>query len=85
MYYIGHKAYLRKYKEQNNFRDQKNNYKPIVGDHIAYRFEIVKILGSGAFGKVLEVIDHKSSETRKKKYALKILKKSDDLYDQFKL
>lgn len=85
VYYIGHKAYLRKYKENHNFRDQKNNYKPIIGDHVAYRFEIVKILGSGAFGKVLEVIDHKSSDSKKRKYALKILKKSDDLYDQFKL
>ncbi len=67
---------MRKYKEQINFRDQKNNYKPIVGDHIAYRFEIVKILGSGAFGKVLEVVDHKFPDSKKKKYALKILKKS---------
>ena len=39
-----------KYKE--SFRDKDNNYKPLVGDHIAYRFEIMKVLGSGAFGKV---------------------------------
>lgn len=38
VFYIGHKAYLRKYKENQNYRDQKNNYKPIIGDHIAYRF-----------------------------------------------
>ncbi len=42
-------------------------------------------MGSGAFGKVLEVIDHKSTDNKKKKYALKILKKSEDLYEQFKL
>lgn len=77
MYYIGHKAYLRKHKEQANFRDQKCNYKPIMGDHIAYRFEILRVLGSGAFGKVLEVIDHKQpAGSKKKTYALKILKKS---------
>ena len=34
------------------FKDKEENYKPIIGDHIAYRFQIVKILGSGAFGKV---------------------------------
>jgi serine/threonine protein kinase len=38
-------------------------------------------LGSGAFGKVLEVLDHKYS----RHYALKILKVSDELYEQFKL
>lgn len=36
IYYIGHKAFLRKY--QKNFRDSKNNYKALIGDHIAYRF-----------------------------------------------
>ena len=52
-----------------------------MGDHIGYRFEIMKIIGSGAFGKVLEVMDHKHN----RKYALKILKISDELYQQFKL
>lgn len=55
---------------KDKFNDAKGNYKPLIGDHIGYRFEIIKILGSGAFGKVLEVYDHKS----KKNFALKILK-----------
>ena len=38
-------------------------------------------MGSGAFGKVLEVFDHKT----KKSYALKILKESEELYEQFQL
>ena len=33
----------------------------------------------------MEVIDHKSADSKKRKYALKILKKSEDLYEQFKL
>ena len=41
----------------------------------------MRILGSGAFGKVLEVMDHKNQ----RKYALKILKVSEELYEQFKL
>lgn len=60
-------------QHRDNFRDKENNYKALVGDHIGYRFEVLKILGSGAFGKVLEVMDHKHG----KKYALKILKTSD--------
>jgi serine/threonine protein kinase len=58
---------------KDKFNDAKGNYKPLIGDHIGYRFEIIKILGSGAFGKVLEVYDHKT----KKNYALKILKESE--------
>lgn len=58
---------------REKFNDAKGNYKPLIGDHIGYRFEIIKILGSGAFGKVLEVFDHKT----KKSYALKILKESE--------
>lgn len=38
---------------KDKFNDAKGNYKPLIGDHIGYRFEIIKILGSGAFGKVL--------------------------------
>ena len=38
-------------------------------------------MGSGAFGKVLEVYDHKNKKT----LALKILKDSEELYEQFKL
>lgn len=38
-------------------------------DQIAYRYEVIKILGSGSFGKVVEAIDHKM----KRKVAIKIL------------
>jgi hypothetical protein len=86
VYYIGHKAHLRKVagppmQHKDGFRDKENNYKALVGDHIGYRFEIIRVIGSGAFGKVLEVMDHKHS----RKYALKILKVSEELYQQFKL
>lgn len=39
-------------------------------DHICYRYEILKILGSGNYGNVVEAYDYKS----KKKVAIKILK-----------
>jgi dual specificity tyrosine-phosphorylation-regulated kinase 2/3/4 len=41
-----------------------------AGDHINYRYEIIKKLGKGAFGVVLKCLDHMTKET----IALKILK-----------
>jgi serine/threonine protein kinase len=32
-------------------------------DHIAYRYEIVSVLGKGSFGQVLQVLDHASPST----------------------
>lgn len=43
-------------------------------DHIAYRYEIIKSLGSGSFGKVLSVFDHKV----KKSIAIKIFNSKDE-------
>ena len=34
-------------------------YKSVIGDHLAYRYEIKSILGIGAFGEVLKCLDHK--------------------------
>ena len=47
-----------------------------MGDHINYRYEIMKRLGRGAFGVVLQCFDHKERE----KVALKILKNKKKLH-----
>ena len=52
------------------FDDEKGDYNVITGDHIAYRYEILGILGKGSFGIVLKVFDHKN----KVNLALKIIK-----------
>ena len=41
------------------YDDEEGNYKGIKGDHIAYRFEIMSLLGNGSFGNVFKVFDHK--------------------------
>ena len=41
------------------YDDKSGNYKAIKGDHISYRYEILSLLGTGSFGNVLKVYDHK--------------------------
>ncbi|CAM9786272.1 dual specificity tyrosine-phosphorylation-regulated kinase 4-like [Lampetra fluviatilis] len=53
----------------NGYDDLKNHYIPVVNEHLAYRYQILKVLGKGAFGQVLLCMDHKTKE----KVALKML------------
>jgi dual specificity tyrosine-phosphorylation-regulated kinase 2/3/4 len=81
VYYIG----LRSKKVKNNlnsanygYDDERGDYKVVVGDHIAFRYEILKILGQGSFGQVLRVMDHKNKE----KVALKIIRNKSRFHRQ---
>lgn len=53
-----------------SFDDERGDYLLVAGDHIGYRYEIVKMLGKGNFGQVVLCEDHK----RKEKVALKIVR-----------
>lgn len=44
------------------FDDSNGDYQVVPGDHIAYRYEILGVLGKGSFGKVLKCIDHKTGK-----------------------
>lgn len=77
VYYIGKTA---KGKEQN-YTDDNGDYKIIVRDHIAYRYEVVSLLGQGSFGQVLEVFDH----CLKKPMALKIIKNRPKFHQQARM
>ncbi|CAG9313193.1 unnamed protein product [Blepharisma stoltei] len=69
IYYVGDE--VSKLKNFNKkYDDEKGNYKISIGDHIAYRYEIIERLGKGSFGQVIKCIDHKSGEI----IALKIIK-----------
>jgi serine/threonine protein kinase len=49
-----------------------------VGDHIAYRYEIIERINHGSFGEVYKVYDYKTREFQ----ALKVVKKKPDLVKQ---
>ncbi|OMJ71208.1 hypothetical protein SteCoe_30651 [Stentor coeruleus] len=63
---------------KKRFDDEEYNYRVTIGDHIAYRYEILQILGSGSFGKVVKVLDHKS----KQYFAMKIIKNQTRFHEQ---
>lgn len=42
--------------------DHNGIFKVIEGDHIAYRYEVLKELGRGAFGQVIKCFDHKTNQ-----------------------
>lgn len=44
------------------YDDENGSYRAIVHDHIAYRYEILRVLGKGSFGQVLKCYDHKTSK-----------------------
>ena len=52
------------------YDDDRGDYLLIAGDHIAYRYEIIKMLGKGNFGQVVLCQDHK----RKEMVAIKLVR-----------
>lgn len=56
IYYIGN---ARK-KHNGIYCDERGFYKTFVGDHIAYRYEILHLVGDGSFGIVISCFDHKN-------------------------
>lgn len=67
------------YKSNYGFDDPEGNYIVRRGDHIEYRYEISRVLGTGSFGNVVLCVDHKFSHPDRKRYvAVKIIKNELD-------
>ncbi|XP_073822993.1 dual-specificity tyrosine phosphorylation-regulated kinase 2 [Musca autumnalis] len=45
----------------SGYDDELGNYKIIEHDHIAFRYEILEIIGKGSFGQVIRALDHKTN------------------------
>lgn len=61
-------------KNNFGFDDDQGKYKIIIGDHIAYRYEICEVYGYGTFGVVVKALDVKESRF----VALKIVDRKND-------
>jgi dual specificity tyrosine-phosphorylation-regulated kinase 2/3/4 len=73
IYFVGLKAHklLPNQAEPNDgYDDEKGFYHLVQGDQIAYRYEVIGLLGKGSFGQVVKAYDYKRTET----VALKILR-----------
>lgn len=60
------------------YDDDRGDYTIIPGDHLAYRYEIVDILGKGSFGQVVRCIDHKQGVL----VAIKIIRNKKRFHQQ---
>ncbi|KAJ6780920.1 hypothetical protein PWT90_03996 [Aphanocladium album] len=60
------------------YDDERGDYTIVAGDHLAYRYEIVDVLGKGSFGQVLRCIDHKLG----KLVAIKIIRNKKRFHQQ---
>ncbi|KAL5280197.1 DYRK4 family protein [Megaselia abdita] len=46
----------------NGYDDENGNYKIVEHDHIAFRYEILEVIGKGSFGQVIRALDHKTNQ-----------------------
>ena len=62
----------------SGFDDERADYRVVLGDQIAYRYEVLGTLGKGSFGQVLRCIDHKRNEV----IALKLIRNKRRFHQQ---
>lgn len=60
------------------YDDERGDYTIVAGDHLAFRYEIVDVLGKGSFGQVVRCIDHKLG----KLVAIKIIRNKKRFHQQ---
>lgn len=73
IYFLGIGSKKIQENQQNSnywYDDERGDYIVVIGDHIAFRFEVIDFLGKGSFGQALKWFDHK----RKTYIALKMIR-----------
>ena len=58
---------------QKSLDDEEGYYNVLLGDHLMYRYEVLKILGKGSFAQVVSCFDHKTH----RKVAVKITRNTE--------
>jgi len=60
------------------YDDERGDYTIVKGDHLAYRYEVVDVLGKGSFGQVVRCIDHRTGGL----VAIKIIRNKKRFHQQ---
>ena len=60
------------------YDDDRGDYNIVNGDHLAYRYEVVDVLGKGSFGQVVRCVDHKTGSL----VAIKIIRNKKRFHQQ---
>lgn len=60
------------------YDDERGDYNIVLGDHLAYRYEVVDVLGKGSFGQVVRCVDHKTGQL----VAVKIIRNKKRFHQQ---
>ncbi|KAF5014586.1 hypothetical protein F66182_14376, partial [Fusarium sp. NRRL 66182] len=60
------------------YDDDRGDYQIVIGDHLAYRYEVVDVLGKGSFGQVVRCVDHKAGQL----VAVKIIRNKKRFHQQ---
>lgn len=62
----------------HGYDDERGDYLVVNGDHMCYRYEVIKILGKGSFGQVAQCRDHMTGGS----VAVKIIRNKKRFHSQ---
>ncbi|KAI9257670.1 kinase-like domain-containing protein [Sporodiniella umbellata] len=68
IYFVGHHAQKRPNSPQQTacnygYDDERGDYQIQLRDHLHYRYEVLKVMGRGSFGQVIQCFDHRTGQT----------------------